>query len=277
MTDTTPLAPAGATAVSIPVPSAAVPPTTNDPAQPPAATDSAKTAEPDQAEVKEEQPRSDDGKFKSKSTAEDRKARIQSDIDELTAKKRSLEREYNLRRDDALRQRQQMQEQAPPDDPYDPAHAARQAVREDRFEQSVSDVQRIAQEARDAQSAVFLAKVNDARERIPDLDSALQNFAQYPLSEAACDLIAESDHAAELAYYLAKNPNEARKVMSLPAHRQGAEIARMEARVSQAPQARKHSNAPPPPPMIGGTSSPTNKTLAEMGVEDIGKMIYGRA
>lgn len=277
MTDTTPLAPAGAPAVSIPVPSAAVPPTTNAPAQPAAAPEPAKAAEPDQAEVKDEQPRSEDGKFKPKTTAEDRKARIQSEIDELTARKRSLEREFNLKRDDALRQRKQIQEQPQPDDPYDPAHAARRAVREDRFEQSVSDVNRVAQEAREAQAAIFIAKVNDARERIPDLDGALQTFAEIPLSEAACDLIAESDHAAEIAYFLAKNPADVRRILALPVHRQGAEIARIEAKVSQAPQARKHSNAPPPPPMIGGTSSPSTKTLAEMGVEDIGKMIYGRA
>ena len=85
MTDTTPLAPAGAPAVSIPVPSAAVPPTTNAPAQPAAAPEPAKAAEPDQAEVKDEQPRSEDGKFKPKTTAEDRKARIQSEPSASTA------------------------------------------------------------------------------------------------------------------------------------------------------------------------------------------------
>lgn len=280
MTDITP-APAAMpvpASVSIPVPSAAVPPTTNAPAPPTAAPETADAAT-DKVEVKtDEQPRDEDGKFKPKTTAEDRKARIQSDIDRMTAEKRTAEREVSRLREEAYRLQRQLQEpQAADADPYDPAHNMRKAVREDRLEQTAQAAQAAFDAASNARAQMFMAKVEAAREAIPDLDQALGEFARLPVTEAASDLIAESPKSAEIAYYLAKNPADAHWIARLPAHLQGAEIARIEAKVSQAPQPRRTSNAPPPPPMIGGTSSPSTKTLSEMGVEDIGKMIYGRA
>lgn len=281
MTDITP-APAAMPvpmSVSIPVPSAAVPPTTNTPASPVAAPEPAQAApEKTESETNDDQPRGDDGKFKPKTTAEDRKARIQSDIDRMTAEKRTAEREVSRLREEAYRLQRQLQEpQAADADPYDPAHNMRKAVREDRLEQTAQAAQEAFNAAQNARSQMFMAKIEAAREAIPDLDQALGEFAKLPVTEAASDLIAESPKSAEIAYFLAKNPADAHRIARLPAHLQGAEIARIEAKVSSAPQPRKHSNAPPPPPMIGGTSSPTTKSLSEMGVEDIGKMIYGRA
>lgn len=275
MSDTTPLAPASApNAVSVPVPSTAPPPTTETPAKPEAAASQEPPAESKEG-TQDEQPRGDDGKFKPKKTAEDRKAQIRSEIDTLTATKRATEREVERLRNEAIRLNEQLR-QSPQEDPYDTVSATRRAVKEERLQQTIEQAQAAVQQVNQHRVATFEAKLEAARERIPDLDQALNDFSRLPVTEVAADLIAESDKAAEIAYYLAKNPQDAFRISRLPVHLQGAEIARIENRVSAAPTVRKSSNAPPPVPMINGSSSPSSKTPAEMSVEEMGKLIYGR-
>lgn len=284
MSEATPSATAGATitpaSISVPVPPAAVPPTTD--ANPPAKTEAAKPADAQKDAQglenvdgkNDEQPRGDDGKFKSKPTAAERKGRLQGDIDRLTAEKRQLERDVQTKRDEAQRIARQLAEQK--DDPNDHAAATRRAVKEERLEQVGESYKQAVADLNAKRAQTFESKIEDARERIPDLEIALKDFMRLPVSEAAADLIAESDRTAEIAYFLAKNPNEAHRIARLPNHLQGAEIARIEAKVSSAPAARKTSNAPPPPPMINGTSSPASKTPAEMSVDEMKTLLYAR-
>jgi hypothetical protein len=122
----------------------------------------------------------------------------------------------------------------------------------------------------------FETKLEAARERIPDLDQAMAAFANLPISDHAADIISDSDKAAEISYFLAKNPDDARRIASLAPHRQAYELAKIEARVSPG-QSRRTSNAPPPVPIIGASSSPSTPALKDMSVDDIGKMLgYGR-
>lgn len=281
MTETTTPAPAASPVASesigIPVPPAAVPPTTNVPAQPEAAPEPAKTAEPEKsADESNEQPRGEDGKFKPKPTAEDRKARISQEIGRLTAEKYATQRQVEALQAEAMRLQRQLQEQQSPDDPYDARHATRQAVREDRLEQTMDAARNAAAAVDTARAQMFQAKIEAARETIEGLDEGLQQFARLPVSSPEmADLIAESDKAPELANFLGRNPQEFYRIARMPAHLQGAEIARLEMRVSTPPAARKTSNAPPPPPMINGSSAPASPTVAEMGVSDLQKLIYG--
>lgn len=280
MTETTTPAsaasPVALDSVSVPVPPAAVPPTTDAPAQPEAATEPAKTAEPEKsADESSEQPRGEDGKFKPKQTAKERQERIRQDIDRLTAEKWSTQRQVAALQAEAMRLQRQLQEQQSPDDPYDARHATRQAVREDRLEQTVEAARSAAHAVDTARAQMFQAKIEEARERVEGLDEGLQQFARLPVSSPEmADLIAESDRAPELANFLGRNPQEFYRIARMPAHLQGAEIARLEMRVSTPPAARKTSNAPPPPPMINGSSAPASPTVAEMGVGDLQKLIY---
>jgi ribosomal protein L12E/L44/L45/RPP1/RPP2 len=281
MSETTTPAPAASPvaldSVSVPVPSAAVPPTTNTPAQPEAAPEPAKTAEPEKsADETTEQPRDEDGKFtKPKPTAKERQDRIRQDIDRLTAEKYATQRQVEALQAEAMRLSRQLQEQQSPDDPYDARHATRQAVREDRLEQTVEAARSAAVAVDTARAQMFQAKIEAARENIEGLDEGLASFARLPVSSPEmADLIAESDKAPELANYLGRNPQEFYRIARMPAHLQGAEIARLEMRVSTPPAARKTSNAPPPPPMINGSSAPASPSVAEMGVADLQKLIY---
>lgn len=262
--------------VTVPVPATVPPAEPTTPAKPEAAKPEPETAEAKDDGKKDEQPRGEDGKFKPKSTAEDRKARIRAEIGGLTAEKHNLARDLGRMHEEAQRLAKQISERAKTDDPNDTAAATRRAVKEERLEQIGENYKRAAEDLSTKRAQTFERKLEDARERIPDLDAALEDFARLPVTEAAADLIADSEKSAEIAYFLAKNPAEAHRIARLPNHLQGAEIARIEAKVSTAPQARKVSNAPPPPTMINGSSSPTSKTPAEMGVEEMQKLIYGR-
>lgn len=140
-------------------------------------------------------------------------------------------------------------------------------VKSERLEQAEDAATRAAQRAAAARSSSFMAKVDAARERMPDFD---QVFHQTPISEAAADLIADSEKGAEIAYWLGKNPTEAVRIYDLPNHLQGAEIARIEARLSTV-SPRKTSNAPTPPPVLNGQSSPGAKDYNSMSMAEYAK------
>lgn len=90
------------------------------------------------------------------------------------------------------------------------------------------------------------------------------------MSDHAADLIAESDKGAEIAYWLGKNPHEATRINHLPPHMQGAEIARIEARLSTV-STRKTSNAPTPPPVLNGQTAPGVKDPSSMSMAEYAK------
>lgn len=193
-------------------------------------------------------------------------------ISELYAQKKAAER----RADEAVRVAQGLREQLQRPSTIDPNDFAaqetdrfRQAVKAERYEQTIEEA-RTAHHAKIASNQeLFKAKVDAARERIPDLDATLSIIQRLPLSDDVCELIAESDHGVEVAYYLAKNRGEADRLSQLPPHQQGAEIARIEARVQSAPTARRTSNAPPPPPMINGSPAPAGrKDPSDMSMEE---------
>lgn len=213
-------------------------------------------------------------------TSDPKKGRAQTRINELTAQKYEAERRANEAIAEAHRLREQLR--ARPDiDPNDfnaqEAERLRRVVKEERFEDTVSNVHKAQKEATDARISMFDAKVEAARERIPDMDSALREFNQLPLSPEAADVLVESDKAAEIAYFLAKNPEQAHRIARLPAAKQGAELTRIEARISVA-QPRKATAAPPPVPMIGAGSSPSAPTLSQASVSDIAGMLgYGKS
>lgn len=152
-------------------------------------------------------------------------------------------------------------------DEYDPnaqAHQLKQVVKSERLEQKVEEADIASEKAARARQEAFVAKVEAARDRMPDFD---QVFPSTPISEVAAELIADSDKAAEIAYWLAKNQREAHRISNLAPHLQGAEIARIEARVSTV-STRKTSNAPTPPPVLNGQSAPSAKDPASMSMSE---------
>lgn len=247
---------------SVPIPGSETKP---DTAQPPAAAAEPPKESPPEQGAKDE---------------EKKPNRASERISELYGKAKAAERLAEARARELTDLRKQLAElQQPPSDPNDFAaqqrNDVRAAVKEERMHEVYREAQAHAAEAQQLRLQGFQARVEAARERIPDIDNALREFAQLPVSEVAADIIGESDKAAEIAYYLSKNPDEARDLARLPNHKQAYKLAQIEAKVSKA-EPRKTSNAPPPPPMIGATSSPSAPALKDMGVADIAKLLgYG--
>ena len=199
-------------------------------------------------------------------TLEKPKVPFKERFNEVYAQKKQAEAEAAYARQEASRLRAELDKlrQIPTDQvPYEQQDELRMraAVKEERLAEKEAEAQRRTEQVHEARIATFEAKVSEALDRMPDF---YQVFSQVPVSDVAAELIADSSKAAEVAYFLGKNPDQAKRIYQLPAHLQGAEIARIEARVSAAPQVRKVSKAPPPVSTIGGQSSP--------GVKDPGQM-----
>jgi hypothetical protein len=207
-----------------------------------------------------------------------RTEQIQAQIGQLTATKHQVAREVESLRRQAEQLRQQLD--APSNiDPSDYAaqtsHDMRRAVKAERYEQTVDAVKSAQGQAAEIRQATFVAKVEAARERIPDIESALQTFATLPVSDIAADHIADSDKSVEIAYYLAKNPLEAQRIARLPLAYQGAEIARIESRVS-APTRNRLSQAPAPVQTVSGGSGSQAVDLATASFADYEKARFAQ-
>lgn len=81
------------------------------------------------------------------------------------------------------------------------------------------------------------------------------------------------DNAADVAYYLGKNPSEARKIATLPPIRQAAEVGKIEAKLSQPKKVAKKPTAPDPVSPVGGSSTPSDEIQP---VEDFGSFLKKR-
>lgn len=212
----------------------------------------------DEAEAKAETEAPDDGQEKPK------KSRYQERIDKLTADKYNAEREARQLRDQLEKLKGRSDPQHDPDD-YEQVQAARlrKIMREEQSSALELEVEQAARNAAERRAAVFQARLEEAKEQIPDLDETMERFAQLPVTQESAELIAESDKAAYIAHYLGRNPALAYEIANMSPAMQGRAIAQIEHRVSL--PKKSSSKAPPPPPSVKPTSnSPLSKSPDKM-------------
>jgi len=200
---------------------------------------------------------------KPKPTAKDR-------IDELTAKRREAEREAEYWKAKALQApttpapapQATPEEQEP--DPADYEHGEMDAgfIRDHAtfhatkaFEERLAKLNRERAEA-SAQTA-WQAKEEAAQTKYPDYREKVVDGAARQAWDCTQDMataIRESDLGPDLAYHLATNPGEARRIASLSPHSQIRELGKLEAQLSApaAPQPKLVSSAPDPIPAVRG-------------------------
>lgn len=190
-----------------------------------------------------------------------RKQSVQERIDDLTRKAREAERERDFYRQQAeLRERQERQprEEAEPspadyqygedDRAYIEDHAAwrtRKAVQEDFQRQEAEREHRRVEQTWQERQAAFSRETPDYHEKVVLGASE----GRWVCSAAMADAIRTSEDGPKVAYHLAANPTEARRIAGLSPLAQVREIGRLEGRLSAtpAPQPKTTSNAPPPP------------------------------
>ena len=139
-------------------------------------------------------------------------------------------------------------------------------VRKVSAEQTQQNMELTERQAAQARADTFKAICDDASDRMPDL---FEKFGKLPCTAEMGAEILDSDKAAELAMYFVNNPREARSISELPPSRQGAAIARIEARLQTALDVRKTSNTPPPTGTLKGAGAPAGFNLATASVDDV--------
>ncbi len=241
--------PDGKFAPSAPPPAAPEPGATTEPIEP-------KAAGPDAEKTEKDEPKQ-------------RPNRVQERISQLTAEKHAAQRAAREAEQRYQALQKQMQERRPVD-PNDYDAVQRESVRgvlqEETARRTVDDYQAAVAKARQAQVDAFYTKVEAVRDRIPDIDRSMQQFAQLPVSDHAAEIIAESEVAAEVAHYLANNPREAFDIYQMSPAQQGRALARIEQRVSL--PTRRTTAAPPPPPTVTGAQAARAKSPTEMSAAE---------
>lgn len=204
------------------------------------------------------------------------KQRASERIGEIYAQKKTAERQRDFALGELQRLRTQLAtpaEREALDFGQQQQLDVREAVREERAEQMQEEARRQHSEAIQAQRQMFQTRVEGSLDRMPDFYTVFHD--NVPVTNIAADFISGSDKGPEVAYYLGKNLAEARHIATLPAHLQGAELARIEARITQAPTVRKASTAPPPVSMIGGGTAPARLDPKDMNVGEMQAFLYG--
>lgn len=209
------------------------------------------TAEPDaeQAEQEEAATSEDDG------SEQKRKRGAEKRIAELVKKAHEAQREAEYYRKQAEAGKSGG---INPDDyeggEYDPRYIAAVAKAEIQAElraERLAQDQAVESEMAEQRRAEVQAKMAEARVRYPDFDAVAFN-QNLPITEVMAEVISESDKAADLAYYLGKNPAIAAKVAGMSPLAAARELGRIESTLS-AP--KKMSSAPDPIKPIAGKHS----------------------
>lgn len=93
-----------------------------------------------------------------------------------------------------------------------------------------------------------------ARDKYEDFDEVARNPSLY-ISDLMAATIKNSEMGPDVAYFLGKNPKEAKRIYELPAYLQPYEIAKLEGKVSSLVVEKKTTSAPAPVKPLSSKSS----------------------
>jgi hypothetical protein len=184
------------------------------------------------------------------------KPKLQKRIDELTRARHQAERDRDYWRQQAEAR------QAPPAAPKPEDFASdddyQQALLDHRIESGINrklstEAQQRAdmadQQANEVRDQTYAERMRAATTRIPDFAEVVGK-ANIDVRQEVIDAIKDSEHGPDIAYHLAKNPDEARRLSQMDTRSLDRAIGRMEADfaakgTTPAPAART-TNAPAP-------------------------------
>ncbi len=208
---------------------------------------------------------------------------VQSRIDELTARRREAERDREYWREMAMRgipQEQPRQSQVQQD---------LSEPKSSNFEEYDQFVSAHAKWAKDSAKRELMAEFSQTQKQqtINNFnDRGRSKYGDYddmvgsvPISEFTAEvLVGLGDGGVDLAYYLGKNPDTAKRIYGMSPERQAYELGKLEGRLKPPPQ-RTTTNAPKPTSPVGGKELPSKK-LEDMDIEEYKayreKQLYGR-
>lgn len=154
------------------------------------------------------------------------------------------------------------------------SHETAKVIQEQQVMQARKEAARFQQEQVAAKVQEFSASENEFAAKVPDYYESVKALNDIPHSGAVAELIIDSDKGPELAYYLAKHPNEAREVVNMSPIAAAKFIGGIEARLTASP-AKTTTNAPKPPPKVTGRSAANSKDPNSMTQEEYEKWRQG--
>ena len=119
----------------------------------------------------------------------------------------------------------------------------------------------------------YKAWVDDSKEFLFEIGSEkYEDFEEVvtgdtTITEWMRDAMFDMDNQVEIAYFLGKNPKEARRIAKLPPRRQVAEIGKLDGK-PWSPSKPKTSAAPAPIEPVGGSNTPNDTIQPQMKFED---------
>lgn len=193
-------------------------------------------------------------------------------FDELTAKRYEAEREAAYYRGLAEAGGRQQQPAAPEGPPREDQFESYEDYEQARIDYAVEQrLQKVRQEEqRSTVLRTYEERAAKLRETATDYDLVV-NDPTLKITPVMADVIRESDVGPAVAYHLGTNRAEAERIAALPAHRQAAELGKLEARLSAAPEAPKAQtrNPPPAPPRtVSGLSAGLPKDPEDMSMSE---------
>lgn len=131
------------------------------------------------------------------------------------------------------------------------------------------DTQRRTQEqAQQERSQSLQVKLQEGYQKYPDFEEVAFDRTATHITPMVVDILADCEHPADLAYYLAKNRVEGVAISRMTPVQAARAIAKIEAKLESAPPpapSKKPSNAPPPiSPLGGGGAAAVQKDPEKM-------------
>jgi hypothetical protein len=191
-------------------------------------------------------------------------ANVKARIDELTAKWRDTERALSARDIELAELRKQLEERPVAEEPF--KTLADFEYDEGKYQQYLgAEITRRAEEAgrqaalgvtsemsTQTSLAAFKAREIEFAKTVKDYDLVAHDRS-LPINDAMANAIQYAENGPELAYYLGKHPEEARRISDLPAPIAGFELRDIAAKLKsdrESVKPPKVSKAPPPPPKV---------------------------
>lgn len=197
-----------------------------------------------------------------KRLAKERRKREEQKRENEVLRKLALERDQRQPQEDKKPQPTEGEPKREQFDSYEAYVEARAEWKAERaVEKKLRDREEKEAEARTArerkeQADAFQKRVKEHAKSIDDFDDVMadvRNDPEHPVARLYAPPISETENPAQIIYHLAKNPEEAERIASLPESKQAREIWALEQKLKSAPQ-KTPSKAPAPIKPVGGST-----------------------
>lgn len=213
-----------------------------------------------------------------KSKSQQRRERRKAELERLRTEKAEFEEKYNRSQERLKRYQEAAQSSQPPKegdfqsyDEYQAALAAFHSMKaldgrqRQETESEASEYQRQIEEREQARKTELAQswadQMAEARQRYTDFDQVVGDQS-LPITDVGAEIIASSDHGADVAYYLGSNRAEAAAIAKMNPLDQARALGSIEARLST-PKPNKTSSTPEPINPVKGKGS-ASKDVSKM-------------